>query len=153
MFLNVVTGTAYPRGTDMVGFSATSEVVVSTSTIPAKPTFIPTATSIPTTANLAWLSDLIQRLENEPLANTSTLITQYEYKVPLMPTFCLQLCWTFPVICTMQTALSSAIPTAAASPARGTATSRRSPRRGGMKLLSGATGGPTTPNSYRCRLP
>jgi len=72
----------------MVGFSATSEVVVSTSTIPAKPTFIPTATSIPTTANLAWLSDLIQRLENEPLANTSTLITQYEYKVPLMPTFC-----------------------------------------------------------------
>ena len=62
VFQNVPTGTHTVRVSDVVGFEQTAEVVVPTVGIPE------------------WLTDLIQRLENEPVADPPASITQYEYK-------------------------------------------------------------------------
>lgn len=61
IFHNVTPGPHTVEVRDVVGFSETAEVVVPTSGIPE------------------WLTGLIQRLENEPVANPPALIAQYEY--------------------------------------------------------------------------
>ncbi len=73
VFLNVAPGQHTVEVQDVVGFSETAEVVVSTSTT------TPTPTSIPTSEVPAWLSDLIRRQKSEPVANPPAFIAQYEY--------------------------------------------------------------------------
>ena len=62
VFQDVPAGTHTIRVSDVVGFEQTAEVVVPTTGIPE------------------WLTDLINRLENEPVANPPASITRYEYK-------------------------------------------------------------------------
>ena len=62
IFHNVTPGPHTVEVRDVGGFSETMEVVVSTPGIPE------------------WLIDLIQRLENEPVANPPASVTRYEYK-------------------------------------------------------------------------
>ena len=61
-FLDVRAGTHTIRVSDVVGFSETTEVLVSVSDAPE------------------WLNQLITRLENEPVANLPASVTSYEYK-------------------------------------------------------------------------
>jgi hypothetical protein len=63
VFLNVTPGKHAVEVLDVVGHSQTAEVVM--------PTTPPLAT---------WLTALIQKLENEPVANPPASIAQYEYK-------------------------------------------------------------------------
>ncbi|MEE9248961.1 MAG: hypothetical protein V3U79_09725 [Dehalococcoidia bacterium] len=62
VFLDVPAGTHSIQVQDVVGFEQTAEVVV------------------PTPGISEWLTDLIQGLENEPVANPPVSITQYEYR-------------------------------------------------------------------------
>ena len=62
VFQNVTPGQHTVEVRDVVGFKESVEVVVPTLGIPE------------------WLTDLIQSLENEPVANPPASITQYEYK-------------------------------------------------------------------------
>ena len=64
VFQNVAPGEHTVKVRDVVGYSETAEVVVST----------------PTPEIPDWLTDLIQRLEHEPVANPPASITRYEYK-------------------------------------------------------------------------
>jgi hypothetical protein len=65
VFLNVALGQHTVEVHDVVGHHETAEVVVTTSNIVSD--------------NPAWLNDLIERLESEPVANPSAFMTQYEY--------------------------------------------------------------------------
>ena len=69
VFHNVTPGTHTVEVRDIVGHSETAEVVM------PPPTATPTPPPLST-----WLTDLIQKLENEPVANPPASISQYEYK-------------------------------------------------------------------------
>lgn len=66
VFQNVTPGKHTVDVRDVVGHKETAEVVVPTSGIPE------------------WLTGLIQRLDNEPVANPPASITQYEYRGQLV---------------------------------------------------------------------
>ena len=66
VFENVAAGIHTIRVRDVVGFEQAAEVVLPTLGIPE------------------WLTDLIQQLENEPVANPPASITQSEYKAQIV---------------------------------------------------------------------